>query len=102
MQTKERPLLDMSQGVPGIPPPPRVLDALGKAASDPRSCGYGPVAGEPLLRTALAQEMKFVYGKDCDLTSEDVALTAGCNMAFTAAVMAVADAGNEIILPVPW
>jgi len=48
------------------------------------------------------EEMKFVYGELSDVTVEDVALTAGCNMAFVAAVMSLADAGDEVILPVPW
>lgn len=46
--------------------------------------------------------MQVVYGNDADVTSEDLALTAGCNMAFIAAVMSLADAGDEVILPVPW
>ena len=44
-------------------------------------------------------EMKFVYG---ELTIEDVALTAGSNMTFVAVVMSLADAGNEVILTIPW
>ncbi|KAI5124735.1 hypothetical protein M0805_005370 [Coniferiporia weirii] len=100
--TKEKPILDMSQGVPGIPPPTELLNALGKCAADPRTCGYCPVTGEPPLRSALVQEMKHIYGIHSDLVSEDVALTAGANMAFTTAIMAVADAGDEVVLPVPW
>ncbi|KAH8118460.1 PLP-dependent transferase [Phellopilus nigrolimitatus] len=92
----------MSQGAPGISPPAKLLDALGKCAGDPKSCGYCPMTGEPLLRTALAQEMSFIYGEGSDIVPEDVALTAGCNMAFTTAVMAVAAAGDEVILPIPW
>lgn len=92
----------MSQGVPGTPPPAVLLNALGTTASDPKSCAYGHVAGEPLLKTALIQEMKAIYGQDSDLDAEDVALTAGCNMAFTVAIMALASSGDEVILPVPW
>ncbi|KAL5487928.1 hypothetical protein ACEPAI_6036 [Sanghuangporus weigelae] len=100
--TKERPLLDMSQGVPGIPPPPILLEALGKCAANPRTCGYCPMTVEPLLKASLVREMKVTYGKDSDLFPDDVALTAGCNMAFITAVMSLADAGDEVILPVPW
>lgn len=100
--TRERPLLDMSQGVPGIPPPPSLLESLGKSAASPRTCGYCPMTGEPMLKASLVQEMKSVYGNESDLSPDDVALTAGCNMAFVAAVMSVADAGDEVILPVPW
>lgn len=92
----------MSQGVPGIPPPKSVLDALAWASSDPESCGYVPNAGEPALRDAVANEMKLVYGRDADVTQDDVFITAGCNLAFTSAIMAVAQKGDEVILPVPW
>ena len=54
------------------------------------------------MRRALVEEMKFVYGADASLNIDDVALTSGCNMAFVAVVMALADAGDEVILPIPW
>ena len=55
------------------------------------------------MRKALVEEMKCVYGVgDASLSVDDVALTAGCNLAFVAAVMALVDAGDEVILPVPW
>lgn len=92
----------MSQGVPGIPPPKALLDSLAHASSDPSSCGYVPNAGEPALRAAVATEMKTVYGQDADVTQDDVFITAGCNLAFTSAIMAVAGRGDEVILPVPW
>ena len=100
--TPARPLLDMSQGAPGSPPPGVLLDALAKMSSSPQSSGYGDVLGEPKLRSAFAQEMKTVYGKNADITANDVAITAGCNMAFIAAVMCLAETGDEVILPVPW
>lgn len=46
--------------------------------------------------------MKVSYGSDADVTVDDIALTAGCNMAFIATIMSLADAGDEVILPVPW
>lgn len=96
------PLLDMSQGVPGIPPPEAVQSALGDAAASPTSFGYCRWDGEPSLRSALVGEMKRVYGRDSDVHIDDVALTSGCNLAFVAAAMSVADPGDEVILPVPW
>lgn len=92
----------MSQGVPGNPPPKLLLDAMGVAAAAPNTCGYVPLAGEVTLRTAVTQEMKYVYGEDSDIIPEDIFITAGCNLAFVTAVMVLADAGDEIILPVPW
>ncbi|KAF8982754.1 pyridoxal phosphate-dependent transferase [Cyathus striatus] len=103
--TLTRPLLDMSQGVPRVPPPISLQSALGKAASSPQSFGYVRWDGEPALRAALVEEMKSVYGRNgqgVDVNADDVALTAGCNLAFVASVMCVAQAGDEVILPVPW
>jgi aspartate/methionine/tyrosine aminotransferase len=48
------------------------------------------------------EEMKIVYGSEADLSVDDVVITAGCNMAFAAAVLAIATAGDEVIVPVPW
>lgn len=62
------------------------------------------------MREAVVKEMQIVYGGtggekgqvDVDVTPEDVAITAGCNLAFFASVMTVAEKGDEVILPVPW
>lgn len=100
--TKARPLLDMSQGAPGTPPSKVFLEALSHSLSCPGSSGYGYALGESTLRSAFAEEMKTVYGREIDVTQDDIAITAGCNMAFVATVMCLADPGDEIILPVPW
>ncbi|KAI8986309.1 PLP-dependent transferase [Trametes punicea] len=100
--TATRPLLDMSQGVPGVPPPPALLEALARASSAPQNCGYIPAAGLPDLRHAMVAEMKQSYGADADITYHDIAITAGCNLAFVTIAMILADAGDEVILPVPW
>ncbi|KAG1758186.1 pyridoxal phosphate-dependent transferase [Suillus occidentalis] len=100
--TTTRPLLDMSQGVPGTPPSKVLLEALSHSSSSPGSSGYCHVLGASTLRSAFAKEMKTVYGEEMDVTQDDIAITAGCNMAFIATVMCLADPGDEIILPVPW
>lgn len=79
-----------------------LLDALATASADPASCGYVPNAGEPMLRDAVVEQMKVVYGPESDITRDDVSITAGCNLAFAAAAMTVAGKGDEVILPVPW
>ena len=85
-----------------MPPPKFLQEALGVASSSPASFGYCPYDGEPTLRKALAAEMRIRYGDSTDVNSEDIALTTGCNLAFVAAIMSIADAGDEVILPVPW
>ena len=96
------PLVDMSQGVPDIHPPRLLLDAIAAHGSSESTCSYTIVSGEPSMRSSLALEMRLVYGNRTDVTPDDIVLTAGCNMAFVATVMALADPGDQIILPVPW
>ncbi|KAJ7175212.1 pyridoxal phosphate-dependent transferase [Mycena crocata] len=95
-------LLDMSQGVPGVPPQQALQTALALASSSVGSFGYCPSEGELTLRQAMADEMRTVYGEGTDVKPEDMSLTSGCNLAFVATIMTLADAGDEVILPVPW
>ncbi|KAJ7622126.1 PLP-dependent transferase [Roridomyces roridus] len=102
---KHGPLLDMSQGSPGNPPQSALQSALSAASISTDSFRYANSSqGELVLRQAMAEEMcsDAVYGPGSDVTAEDLSLTAGCNMAFVATIMALADAGDEVILPVPW
>ncbi|TFY79626.1 hypothetical protein EWM64_g4391 [Hericium alpestre] len=92
----------MSQGVPGINPPSEFLDALARSSLVESTVKYGSLAGDIGLRTALQVEMKSVYGQNADVTPDDISVTTGCNMAFFATIMALADPGDEVILPLPW
>lgn len=60
------------------------------------------MVGDQALINAVAEEMRFVYGSNTDVTAKDITVSTGCNMAYVAAVMALASEGDEIILPVPW
>lgn len=94
----------MSQGVPGSGPHQLLRTALSQVANLEDAHRYGNILGEKRLQSLLAEEMRAVYGlgTDVDITPEDIGLTAGCNLAFYAAVMALASAGDEVILPFPW
>ena len=94
------PLIDLAQAVPGTPPPQSLLDRLGEAAARPEAAAYGPILGDVALKTALARDVSTVY--DAAIRPENVAITAGCNQAFFVALLALAKAGDEIILPAPW
>ena len=94
------PLINLAQAVPGTPPPPALLERLAEAAGDPASAAYGPIFGDLVLREALAAEIVSVYGGD--VRPNEIAITPGCNHAFLVAVMALARAGDEVVLPAPW
>jgi len=94
------PALDLTQAVPGYPPPPALLAKLAEAAGSAACAGYGPIAGDAALREALAADMTGCYG--AALAPAQVAITAGCNLAFAMAMQAIAAEGEAVLLPTPW
>ncbi len=93
------PLLDLSQAVPGYPPHPDLLAWLGEAAADRAFAGYGPIEGELALRRAYAAHVGALYGAAID--ASNIQITSGCNQAFFAAAMAIAGAGERILMTNP-
>jgi aspartate/methionine/tyrosine aminotransferase len=94
------PALRLSQAAPGMPPPPEMLEALAAAARDPATATYGPIAGDLDLTAAYARHVSGLYGTA--VSADEIAITTGCNQAFMVALMAVAKAGDAIVLPEPW
>ena len=99
--TPARPLLNVSQAAPVDPPPLALRQALAEAAvNDPAAHLYGPVLGNPELREEIALQWSAAYGGT--IRPDQVAITQGCNQAFTAVMSTLAGAGDEVILPTPW
>lgn len=96
----DRPLLNVSQAAPVDPPPAPLRAAMAEALERPETHLYGPVLGLPGLRAGLARNWSEHYGGK--VRPDQVAITAGCNQAFAAAIAAIAGEGDEVILPVPW
>ncbi len=96
----DAPLIDLAQGEPAYPPPRALRDHLAETVAQPESARYTPVPGLEPLRAALAADIGSAYGGDVD--ARQVLVTAGCNQAFCLAVMALAQAGDEVILPAPY
>ncbi|MCX7933277.1 MAG: aminotransferase [Rhodovarius sp.] len=94
------PLLDMTQAVPGYPPHPALLARLGAAAADPALASYGPIEGDAALREAVAADLSARYG--AAIAPDQVAITAGCNLAFAMVMAALAGPGARVGLPTPW
>jgi aspartate/methionine/tyrosine aminotransferase len=97
----ERPLMRVSQAAPVAPPPLELRRFLADLILTDESVHlYGPVLGLPELRAELARQNSTRYGGTVDETQ--VAITAGCNEAFSAAMAMLTDQGDEVILPTPW
>jgi aspartate/methionine/tyrosine aminotransferase len=96
-----RPLINVSQAAPVDPPPLGLRQAIAEAAlTDDAAHLYGPVLGLPALRDQIAQDWSAAYGGT--ILPSQVAITQGCNQAFTAVLSTLAGAGDEVILPTPW
>ncbi len=93
-------LIDLSQAVPGSPPPPALLARLAEAAAEPASTRYGGITGDATLREAYATEVSSIYG--AAVAPAEVAITSGCNQAYVVTMMALARAGDNVLLPTPW
>ena len=94
------PLINLSQAVPGDPPPPEMLAWHAEAALQPSAAEYGPIMGDEALRLAYATDQGRFYGSP--ILPANVAITAGCNQAFVTTMMAVAQTGDNLLLPTPW
>lgn len=94
------PAIDLTQAVPGYPTHPDLAARLAEGALSPIQARYGTIDGDAALRETLATDINRVYGGD--LTADDVAITAGANLAFTMALTVLCGHGDQVMLPVPW
>ncbi len=94
-------LLNLSQAAPVAPPPEMLRKAIARyAVEDPQAHVYGPVLGEPELRSEIATRWSAAY--QGSIAEDQIAITSGCNQAFVAVVTALAKAGDSIVITAPW
>jgi aspartate/methionine/tyrosine aminotransferase len=93
--------ISLGQGVVHYGPPAQAVAALPDLMADPQLHKYQAVSGLPSLletfRHKLAEDNHIHCG-----TESMVMVTAGSNMGFLNSVLAVADPGDEFILPMPF
>jgi aspartate/methionine/tyrosine aminotransferase len=92
--------ISLGQGVVSYGPPPEALDAIREFLADSENHKYKPVQGIPPLIAAL--QKKLASENSIDVAAERIFVTAGGNLAFTNALLAIADPGDEIILQTPY
>jgi aspartate/methionine/tyrosine aminotransferase len=93
--------ISLGQGVVRYSPPPELLARLPDLMSDPLLHRYQAVGGIAPLIEAIADKVRIENAIDVEQGSQ-IMVTAGSNMAFLNAVMALGDPGDEFILPVPF
>ncbi len=98
--SEDKPLIDVSQAVPGYATASAILDHMATVLKERPTSAYGPVLGLPELREAYASTLA---NSSCNsVTAENIAITAGCNQAFYVAIASLCEPGDEVILPSPW
>ncbi len=95
--------ISLGQGVVGYGPPAGALAQIERFLAEPANHKYQPVAGVPALLTALESKLAAENGVGVGPAHGNrLMVTAGGNNAFLAALLAITDPGDEIILPVPY
>jgi aspartate/methionine/tyrosine aminotransferase len=82
-------------------PPPAALEAVRRALQQPATHEYGDGAGLPALVDCIARKLAAENATDT-ARGATVMVTAGANMAFMHAVLAVTQPGDEVIIPKPF
>jgi len=92
--------VSLGQGVAWYGPPESARARVMDFFDNPAHHKYGPAQGIPPLLDLI--ECKLAAENGIHLAGRKVVVTAGANMAFLNALFAIADPGDEIILPLPY
>lgn len=93
-----RDVLHLEIGEPDFPTPPHVAEA-GIAAIRAGETGYGPTAGLPELREAIADAMSRAHG--LEIRPARVLVANGAKPLLFFAILALCEPGDEVIAPDP-
>lgn len=99
MRTEGIDVCSFSAGEPDFDTPAHVRDAAIKALKEGKT-KYGPAAGEPNLREAIANKLKSDNG--LDYKPENVLVTNGGKHSLYNLIMALIEPGDEVIIPAPY
>ncbi|MBW4503482.1 MAG: pyridoxal phosphate-dependent aminotransferase [Scytonema hyalinum WJT4-NPBG1] len=88
-----------STGEPDFDSPAHIKAAAQKALEEGKT-KYGPASGEPKLREAIARKLKTDNG--LDYKAENVIVTNGGKHSLFNLMLALIEAGDEVIIPAPY
>jgi len=92
--------INLGQGFPDEDGPAEVLEAARQAISDGVN-QYPPGIGMPVLRNAISDHQRRFYGLQVD-PDREVLVTAGATEALAATILALTEAGDEIVTLEPF
>ncbi len=96
-------VISLGQSVPFFGPPPEMIEAVRDALDGfgPRLHTYGPDAGIPELREALARKLADFNGVEVD-PDRQLLVTPGSNQAFMVTMMTILEPGDEVAIASPY
>ena len=95
----EHKAVNLGQGFPDFECDPQLINAV-TAAMQAGHNQYPPMPGMPQLRQTIANKMQALHGKSYDPNTE-ITVTAGATQAIITAILAVVQAGDEVIVLEP-
>lgn len=95
-------VFDFSIGNPSVPAPEAIKQAVIELMDEPPAAlhGYSPAAGDPRVRTKVAEHIRHRYGVAA--SSEQVYMTAGAAAGLAISISAITDPGDEVIVISPY
>ncbi|WP_066383439.1 pyridoxal phosphate-dependent aminotransferase [Anabaena sp. CA = ATCC 33047] len=93
--------ISLGQGVVSYNPPSEAIELLPQFLAEPANNLYKAVEGIPPLLSALADKLSTFNSIEIN-TENCIVVTAGSNMAFMNAILAITSPGDEIILNTPY
>jgi len=93
--------VNLGQGFPDTDGPDVVKESAIRAIREGRGNQYPPAHGIPELRRAIAEHQRRLYGIEIDAMS-DVVVATGASEAIAAAVLALVEDGDEVVMFSPW
>jgi aspartate/methionine/tyrosine aminotransferase len=93
--------ISLGQGVVAHKPPPEAIELLPQFLAESSNNFYKAVEGIPPLLAALAGKLQSFNGIEIN-QDNCIVVTAGSNMAFMNAILAITSPGDEIIINTPY
>lgn len=94
--------ISLGQGVAWYGPPAEAEKSIEGFSREPANHRYGPVQGTPELLNRISRKLIAENGFPALDDRRRIVVTAGANMGFLNAVLAIADPGDEFVLPLPY
>ena len=92
--------VNLAQGLPDFQPPSELVEALERALEVPENHQYSYTWGAPELRAAVAAKTARFNGIRAN--ADDVTITCGVSEGVVAAVLALTEPGDEVVVFEPW